>query len=192
MVRRWGHSPRGQSQQRVVPRAEGKDARGWGAAELGQAPHRTQPCWRHTPTPGQLKQLSILKVDQNRLCEVTEAIGDCENLSELILTENLLTVGLPGGCVPGGLVSERGGPEQGQGAFLCWEPDACVGGRPTGGEGRGARATRRPLSLSLLPVGVRRPLTLPCTRPGSAPLPRKADQADQSQRGPEPPGGAAA
>lgn len=43
--------------------------------------------------PGQLKQLSILKVDQNRLCEVTEAIGDCENLSELILTENLLTVG---------------------------------------------------------------------------------------------------
>lgn len=45
------------------------------------------------PTPGQLKQLSILKVDQNRLCEVTEAIGDCENLSELILTENLLTVG---------------------------------------------------------------------------------------------------
>lgn len=44
---------------------------------------------------GQLKQLSILKVDQNRLCEVTEAIGDCENLSELILTENLLTVGQP-------------------------------------------------------------------------------------------------
>lgn len=32
-------------------------------------------------------------MDQNRLCEVTEAIGDCENLSELILTENLLTVG---------------------------------------------------------------------------------------------------
>uniref|UniRef100_A0A452SKF7 Protein scribble homolog n=1 Tax=Ursus americanus TaxID=9643 RepID=A0A452SKF7_URSAM len=43
------------------------------------------------PDPGQLKQLSILKVDQNRLCEVTEAIGDCENLSELMLTENLLT-----------------------------------------------------------------------------------------------------
>uniref|UniRef100_A0A8C5SR83 Scribble planar cell polarity protein n=1 Tax=Laticauda laticaudata TaxID=8630 RepID=A0A8C5SR83_LATLA len=39
---------------------------------------------------GQLKQLSILKVDQNRLTEVTEAIGDCANLSELILTENLL------------------------------------------------------------------------------------------------------
>lgn len=52
------------------------------------------PAARHpfSPTPGQLKQLSILKVDQNRLCEVTEAIGDCENLSELILTENLLTV----------------------------------------------------------------------------------------------------
>lgn len=44
------------------------------------------------PWPGQLKQLSILKVDQNRLTEVTEAIGDCENLSELILTENMLTV----------------------------------------------------------------------------------------------------
>lgn len=36
--------------------------------------------------------MSILKVDQNRLCEVTEAIGGCENLSELVLTENLLTV----------------------------------------------------------------------------------------------------
>ncbi|KAB0393015.1 hypothetical protein E2I00_010729, partial [Balaenoptera physalus] len=47
---------------------------------------------------GQLKQLSILKVDQNRLCEVTEAIGDCENLSELILTENLLTGQLGGGA----------------------------------------------------------------------------------------------
>lgn len=35
-------------------------------------------------------------MDQNRLREVTEAIGDCENLSELILTENLLTVGSPG------------------------------------------------------------------------------------------------
>uniref|UniRef100_A0A8C5X476 SCRIB protein n=1 Tax=Malurus cyaneus samueli TaxID=2593467 RepID=A0A8C5X476_9PASS len=40
---------------------------------------------------GQLKQLSILKVDQNRLTDVTESIGDCENLSELILTENMLT-----------------------------------------------------------------------------------------------------
>lgn len=45
-----------------------------------------------SPWPGQLKQLSILKVDQNRLTDVTESIGDCENLSELILTENMLTV----------------------------------------------------------------------------------------------------
>uniref|UniRef100_A0A8C9K1Q2 PDZ domain-containing protein n=1 Tax=Panthera tigris altaica TaxID=74533 RepID=A0A8C9K1Q2_PANTA len=53
-------------------------------------PCPTRRCPRVSPIPGQLKQLSILKVDQNRLCEVTEAIGDCENLSELILTENLL------------------------------------------------------------------------------------------------------
>lgn len=33
-------------------------------------------------------------MDQNRLTEVTEAIGDCANLSELILTENLLQVGM--------------------------------------------------------------------------------------------------
>lgn len=46
-----------------------------------------------SPCPGQLKQLSILKVDQNRLTEMSESIGDCENLSELILTENMLTVG---------------------------------------------------------------------------------------------------
>ncbi|OPJ85743.1 hypothetical protein AV530_009710 [Patagioenas fasciata monilis] len=46
--------------------------------------------WRD-PQDRQLKQLSILKVDQNRLTEVTESIGDCENLSELILTENMLT-----------------------------------------------------------------------------------------------------
>lgn len=57
------------------------------------APCLTEPRHRVFLMPGQLKQLSILKVDQNRLCEVTEAIGDCENLSELILTENLLTVG---------------------------------------------------------------------------------------------------
>ncbi|NWZ15994.1 SCRIB protein, partial [Agelaius phoeniceus] len=44
-----------------------------------------------SPWPGQLKQLSILKVDQNRLTDMTESIGDCENLSELILTENMLT-----------------------------------------------------------------------------------------------------
>ncbi|CAH2286248.1 scribble homolog isoform X11 [Pelobates cultripes] len=43
------------------------------------------------PGIGQLKQLSILKVDQNRLTQLTESIGDCENLSEIVLTENLLT-----------------------------------------------------------------------------------------------------
>lgn len=78
--------------------------------------------------PGQLKQLSILKVDQNRLCEVTEAIGDCENLSELILTENLLTVGQPRGTELLGVMSTlrthdgsgiaAGGLSQGR----CW-PD---------------------------------------------------------------------
>uniref|UniRef100_A0A4W3GMS8 Scribble planar cell polarity protein n=1 Tax=Callorhinchus milii TaxID=7868 RepID=A0A4W3GMS8_CALMI len=43
---------------------------------------------------GQLKQLSILKVDQNRLSHLPETLGDCGNLTELILTENLLT------CLP--------------------------------------------------------------------------------------------
>lgn len=54
-----------------------------------------------SPWPGQLKQLSILKVDQNRLTDMTESIGDCENLSELILTENMLTVStqLPLPCI---------------------------------------------------------------------------------------------
>lgn len=82
--------------------------RGPGSRQGEEQPalHPTQPCHHVTPTPGQLKQLSILKVDQNRLCEVTEAIGDCENLSELILTENLLTVG-PGLRVPA-LVGLRG------------------------------------------------------------------------------------
>lgn len=75
-----------------------------------------QPCPPVSPTPGQLKQLSILKVDQNRLCEVTEAIGDCENLSELILTENLLMVGSGSGGRKDGAV---GGAEQGQGISLC-------------------------------------------------------------------------
>lgn len=42
--------------------------------------------------PGCLKQLSILKVDQNRLTHLTDSIGECENLTELILTENLLQV----------------------------------------------------------------------------------------------------
>lgn len=42
--------------------------------------------------PGSLKQLSILKVDQNRLTDLTDSIGECENLTELVLTENLLQV----------------------------------------------------------------------------------------------------
>lgn len=42
---------------------------------------------------GSLKQLSILKVDQNRLTLLSESIGECENLTELVLTENLLQVG---------------------------------------------------------------------------------------------------
>ena len=42
---------------------------------------------------GCLRQLSILKVDQNRLTELTDSIGECENLTELVLTENLLQVG---------------------------------------------------------------------------------------------------
>ena len=41
---------------------------------------------------GSLKQLSILKVDQNRLLQLTDSMGDCENLTELMLTENLLQV----------------------------------------------------------------------------------------------------
>lgn len=41
---------------------------------------------------GSLKQLSILKVDQNRLTHLTDSVGECENLTELVLTENLLQV----------------------------------------------------------------------------------------------------
>lgn len=41
---------------------------------------------------GKLKKLSILKLDQNRLTQLPEAIGDCENLTELVLTENRLLV----------------------------------------------------------------------------------------------------
>lgn len=41
---------------------------------------------------GSLKQLSILKVDQNRLTHLTDLMGECENLTELVLTENLLQV----------------------------------------------------------------------------------------------------
>lgn len=72
-------------------------------------PSSSQACLHIIPTPGQLKQLSILKADQNRLCEVTEAIGDCENLSELILTENLLTVGGGWWAQPWGSVQSQHG-----------------------------------------------------------------------------------
>lgn len=41
---------------------------------------------------GKLKKLSILKVDQNRLTQLPETIGDCESLTELVLTENRLLV----------------------------------------------------------------------------------------------------
>lgn len=41
---------------------------------------------------GFLKQLSIFKVDQNRLVRLADSIGECENLTELMLTENLLQV----------------------------------------------------------------------------------------------------
>ncbi|XP_014394174.1 PREDICTED: protein scribble homolog [Myotis brandtii] len=76
------------------PQSRGPGEAGQGQAvstEWAPGPQPTWPCRHTAPTPGQLKQLSILKVDQNRLSEVTEAIGGCENLSELILTENLLT-----------------------------------------------------------------------------------------------------
>ena len=46
---------------------------------------------------GKLKKLSILKVDQNRLTQLPEAVGDCEGLTELVLTENRLLVSV----VPG-------------------------------------------------------------------------------------------
>lgn len=48
--------------------------------------------WCCVLCPGCLKQLSILKVDQNRLAQLTDSIGECENLTELVLTENLLEV----------------------------------------------------------------------------------------------------
>lgn len=41
---------------------------------------------------GKLKKLSILKVDQNRLTQLPEAVGECESLTELVLTENRLLV----------------------------------------------------------------------------------------------------
>ncbi|NWZ69613.1 LRRC1 protein, partial [Acrocephalus arundinaceus] len=39
---------------------------------------------------GKLRRLSILKVDQNKLIQLTDSIGDCESLTELVLTENQL------------------------------------------------------------------------------------------------------
>jgi len=44
---------------------------------------------------GSLKKLSILKVNQNRLVHLTDSLGECENLTELMLTENLLQVHNP-------------------------------------------------------------------------------------------------
>uniref|UniRef100_A0AAZ3PK56 Leucine rich repeat containing 1 n=1 Tax=Oncorhynchus tshawytscha TaxID=74940 RepID=A0AAZ3PK56_ONCTS len=41
---------------------------------------------------GKLRRLSILKADQNRLAQLPESIGNCESLTELMLTENQLQV----------------------------------------------------------------------------------------------------
>lgn len=46
---------------------------------------------------GKLKKLSILKVDQNRLTQLPETVGDCESLTELVLTENRLLVSVVSG-----------------------------------------------------------------------------------------------
>lgn len=43
-------------------------------------------------TAGKLRKLSILKADQNRLSYLPESIGNCESLTELVLTENQLQV----------------------------------------------------------------------------------------------------
>ena len=40
---------------------------------------------------GLLKKLQILKVDQNKLLELSSKINGCEELTELVLTENLLS-----------------------------------------------------------------------------------------------------
>lgn len=96
-----------------MPAGKERQGRGRLSTEWAPGPHPTWPCRHDTPTPGQLKQLSILKVDQNRLSEVTEAIGGCENLSELILTENLLTVGLLHRFQSQQGAGERQGAEQG-------------------------------------------------------------------------------
>lgn len=153
--------------------------------QLVPAPHSALS--PRVPDPGQLKQLSILKVDQNRLCEVTEAIGDCENLSELMLTENLLTV-WPSLAGPG---------ERGQGAAVWQGPAVWSDGRPlTGSIWRGwhsVGAGDAPEGFSLLPKssGFWPTPGPPFSRPGSAPLSGETDQADQPQRGPEPSRGAA-
>lgn len=51
----------------------------------------------NNPFTGKLKKLSILKVDQNRLTQLPEAVGDCESLTELVLTENRLLVSVAAG-----------------------------------------------------------------------------------------------
>lgn len=35
-----------------------------------------------------------MKVDQNKLIQLTDSIGDCESLTELVLTENQLQVSM--------------------------------------------------------------------------------------------------
>lgn len=123
----WGWGGRGRRRGGVLPWAWVGLFRA-GCCMGSRALHPTRPCRHVSPTPGQLKQLSILKVDQNRLCEVTEAIGDCENLSELILTENLLTV-RPGLAGPG---------ERGWGAAVWWVLAVCLdGGTLAGSSWRG-------------------------------------------------------
>lgn len=140
------------------------------------------PCIHQALSPhsGQLKQLSILKIDQNRLVELTEAIGECENLSELILTENMLMV-----CVltdrQGELVPLPRSPAWwalawgwawlGEGLALlalCWWPRIV----PAQGSGR--------------PLDRWSPFAS-----GPAQGPGEADEADQPQCGPEPSAGSA-
>lgn len=41
---------------------------------------------------GRLKRLSVLKADRNAITQLTPAIGSCHALTEIYLTENLLTV----------------------------------------------------------------------------------------------------
>lgn len=48
----------------------------------------------HCVSAGKLRKLSILKADQNRLAYLPESIGNCESLTELVLTENQLQVGM--------------------------------------------------------------------------------------------------